>query len=140
MSNSQVVLPLLGGALIGLAATLLLWLNGRIMGASGIWSGLVRWSDGPGWRLAFVAGLVTAPLLMAALGSPGIVEPQVPRLFIVIAGLLVGVGTALGSGCTSGHGICGISRLSPRSIAATAIFMIVAAAVVYAIRHMLFGG
>lgn len=140
MSSSQFVLPLLGGVLIGLAATLLLWLNGRVMGVSGIWSGLLRWSDGPLWRLAFVAGLVAAPLLLAALGSPGIVEPQVPRLFIVIAGLLVGVGTSLGSGCTSGHGICGISRLSPRSIAATVTFMVVAAAIVYAIRHLLFGG
>lgn len=133
-------MPLFGGALIGLAATLLLWLNGRVMGISGIWSGLVRWWDGPWWRLAFVSGLVAAPLLLAALGFPGVVEPQVPTLFIVVAGLLVGVGTALGSGCTSGHGICGISRLSPRSIAATVTFMVVAAAIVYAIRHMLFGG
>lgn len=140
MDVSAILMPLFGGAMIGLAATLLLALNGRVMGASGIWSGLIRWSDGPKCRLAFVAGTIAGPLLMAALGHPGEVHPQVPVLFIAIAGLLVGFGTALGSGCTSGHGICGVSRLSPRSIAATLIFMGVGLAVVYGIRHMLFGG
>jgi uncharacterized membrane protein YedE/YeeE len=130
------LMPLLGGAMIGLAALILLAANGRVMGASGIWSGLIRWSDGPHWRLAFVAGAIAGPILLAALGRPGQVQIDTPMPVFLIAGLLVGLGTAIGSGCTSGHGICGISRLSPRSIVATIVFMAVGLATVFVVRHI----
>jgi len=125
-----------GGALIGLAATLLMWLTGRIAGISGILGDLVDLAGGDrAWRLAFVAGLIAAPLAFAATGHV-LRAPAMPGWpVIVIAGLLVGFGTRLGSGCTSGHGICGIARLSPRSLAATATFMIVAMLVVAFMRH-----
>jgi uncharacterized membrane protein YedE/YeeE len=130
-------MPLLGGALIGLAALILLALNGRVMGVSGIWSGLIRWSDGPLWRLAFFAGAIAAPVLLAVFGRPGSVQIDTPMPVFLIAGLLVGFGTAIGSGCTSGHGICGISRLSPRSIMATLVFMGVGLATVFVVRHVI---
>lgn len=136
---NQILYPLLGGALIGCAALLLLAFNGRVMGVSGIWSGLVRWSDGPGWRLAFVGGAIAAPLFMAFAGTPGHVERIASFPVLILAGLLVGFGTALGSGCTSGHGVCGISRLSPRSIVATCVFMAVGIITVAIVRHG-FGG
>ena len=128
----------IGGALIGLAATLLMLLTGRIAGISGILGDLLeRGSSDRAWRLAFAAGLIAAPLLLA-LGGRALVDPAMPRsVIIAIAGLLVGIGTRLGSGCTSGHGICGISRLSPRSIAATVTFMVVAMLVVAIMRHAL---
>jgi len=126
----------IGGGLIGLAATLLMLLTGRIAGISGILGDLV---DLAGvnrlWRLAFLAGLIAAPLVMAAAGH-GLRTPVMPGwLVILVAGLLVGFGTRLGSGCTSGHGICGIARLSPRSIAATLTFIAVAMLVVAITRH-----
>lgn len=137
MSATEIFLPLLGGAMIGLAALVLLAMNGRVMGASGIWSGLIRLSDGPAWRLAFVVGAIAAPVLLAAFGRPGQVHVDTPMPVFLIAGLLVGLGTAIGSGCTSGHGICGISRLSPRSIVATLVFMGVGLATVFVARHMI---
>jgi uncharacterized protein len=125
-----------GGALIGLAATLLMLLTGRIAGISGILGDLVDLASGDRtWRLAFVVGLIAAPLALAAGGHALRAPAMPPWPVIVAAGLLVGFGTRLGSGCTSGHGICGIARLSPRSLAATATFMTVAILVVALMRH-----
>lgn len=140
MSATEILLPVGGGALIGLAALMLLALNGRVMGMSGIWAGVVRLGDDIKWRMAFVAGLVAGPVLLALLGRPGKVEIDTPLPLFVLAGLLVGFGTALGSGCTSGHGICGISRLSPRSIVATLVFMGFGFATVFFIREIMGGG
>jgi len=133
---TDILMPLLGGAMIGLASLILLAMNGRVMGVSGIWSGLIRWSDGPLWRLAFVVGAIAAPVLLAAIGHPGQVQITTPMPVFLIAGLLVGLGTVIGSGCTSGHGICGISRLSPRSVVATLVFMGVGLATVFVVRHI----
>ena len=129
---------LIGGAIIGAAVALFVVLNGRIAGISGILGGLARPQAGDvSWRIAFIAGLVAAPLswgLLAAL--PEIrVDASFPAL--VAAGLLVGVGTRYGGGCTSGHGVCGISRASPRSIAATVAFMAAGFATVFAARHLI---
>lgn len=128
---------LAGGVLIGLAAAMLVLLNGRVAGISGIVGGLLAPRSGEiGWRLAFVAGLFAAPLAMTAFG----VTP-VPRIdagfgMLVAAGLLVGIGTSYGSGCTSGHGVCGLSRLSPRSLVATAAFMLAGIATVFVVRNL----
>ena len=129
---------LIGGAIIGAAAALFVVLNGRIAGVSGILGGLARPQAGDvSWRIAFVAGLVAAPLawvLFAAL--PDIrIDTSVPVL--AAAGLLVGIGTRYGGGCTSGHGVCGVARASPRSIAATVLFMIAGFATVYVVRHLI---
>jgi uncharacterized protein len=141
MAAFDPVSALLGGALIGLASVLLMVLNGRIAGVSGILGGALSMTAGDmAWRLAFIAGLVGAPLVMAALGYP-MAEPQMPTdwLVIIASGLLVGFGSRLGGGCTSGHGVCGIARLSPRSIVAAGIFMASAAIVVALVRHRLGG-
>ncbi len=131
---------LAGGLLIGLAATLLLLLNGKIAGISGIIGGLLQPQGGDiGWRVAFVAGLIIAPLLYRiALILP---QPQIAasHTVLIIAGLLVGIGTRYGAGCTSGHGVCGMARLSPRSITATIIFMLVGFLTVFFLRHILQG-
>ena len=128
---------LAGGALIGLAAALLLLLNGRIAGISGVLGGLLKPVNGDiAWRAAFVLGLVGAPLaylLFARLPVPRI---DADYAALIAAGLLVGVGTRYGSGCTSGHGVCGLARLSPRSLAATACFMASGFATVFVIRHL----
>jgi uncharacterized membrane protein YedE/YeeE len=139
VSAPPLLAALAGGALIGLAATLLLLVNGRIAGVSGIAGGLLPPARGDAlWRAAFVAGLVAGPLVLAALaGRTGIGAPAASLPTLVVAGLLVGVGTTLGGGCTSGHGVCGLARLAPRSLAATATFMAVAAATVLAVRHVL---
>ena len=129
---------LAGGVLIGAAAAMLVLLNGRIAGVSGIIGGVLRPSGGDmAWRLAFIAGLLAAPAVYRLLGplSPPTIEAGYPVL--VLAGLLVGAGTRYGSGCTSGHGVCGLSRLSPRSLAATLTFMVAGIATVYAVRHLL---
>lgn len=130
---------LFGGTLIGLASALLMLLAGRIAGISGIFGGLLTASD-RGWRLAFVAGLLAAPLL-ATLGGAALPAPTMPAslALIAVAGLVVGIGTRLGGGCTSGHGVCGSARLSARSIAATTTFMVVAIVTVAVVRHG-FGG
>jgi uncharacterized membrane protein YedE/YeeE len=136
MAAFDPVSALLGGALIGLASVLLMLLTGRIAGISGIFAGLIAAGPGDrGWRLAFVAGLIAAPLV-AALVHP-LPMPRMPDSWWLIAGagLLVGFGARLGGGCTSGHGVCGIARLSARSLAATAIFMAAAALVVAVMRH-----
>ena len=140
MANFTPVSAAIGGALIGLAAVLLMAFTGRIAGISGIAGGLFNQrTDDRLWRLAFIAGLIAAPLAAALVGHP-VPMPQMPgsMITIAIAGLLVGFGTRLGSGCTSGQGICGIARLSPRSIAATLVFMI--AAIVVALTHHVIGG
>jgi uncharacterized protein len=141
MANFTPVSAAIGGALIGLAAALLMPLTGRIAGISGILGGCLGTAGGDkGWRLAFLGGLILAPLTGAVTGY-GLTTPQMPASFTVIiaAGLLVGFGTRLGSGCTSGHGVCGIARLSPRSITATAVFMATAVLVVALTRHLLGG-
>ncbi len=127
---------LLGGALLGLSACLLLLSVGRIAGISGIVSGLLGPAPGDrSWRLAFVLGLVAGCLVVRLAGTA--VQPIVGAGFpeLVIAGLLVGFGTRLGNGCTSGHGVCGLARLSPRSLAATATFMAAGALTVFVMRH-----
>lgn len=132
----DIVMAVIGGALIGLAAVLLLAFNGRIMGVSGMLGGLLARSEGMGWRAAFLGGSIAAPLLLAVAGYRPAVEMQAGPVVLIVAGLLVGVGTSLGSGCTSGHGICGIARLSPRSLVATAVFMSVAIVTVALTRHV----
>lgn len=128
----------IGGALIGLAATLLMLLTGRIAGISGIFGDLIDLAGRDRvWRLAFVLGLIAAPLALAA-GGYALRAPAMPGwIVIAIAGLLAGFGTRLGHGCTSGHGICGIARLSLRSIVATAMFMAAAMLVVAVMRHVM---
>ena len=128
----------LGGVLIGLSAVLVMALFGRIAGISGITTGaLPARRDDWGWRLAFVAGLIAAPLLVLAVtGAP--VSQTVPTdlVAMAIAGLLVGFGTVMGSGCTSGHGVCGLARLSPRSLVAVLTFMATAFVTVLVLRHI----
>ncbi len=129
----------IGGALIGLAAVLLMLFTGRVAGISGIFAGCLELgSGGKGWRLGFLAGLILAPLTGTLVGYP-LAAPRMPTSWAVIAvaGLLVGFGTRLGGGCTSGHGVCGIARLSRRSITATLIFMLTAVIVVAVSRHLL---
>jgi uncharacterized membrane protein YedE/YeeE len=130
---------LAGGILIGLAAVLLLWLNGRVAGVSGIAAGL-WWGEGGDrtWRILFLLGLIVGSGVWVALGGAaplGRIGFPVPVM--VIGGLLVGYGTALSGGCTSGHGVCGLARLSPRSIAATAVFLVVAIITTAVARHVL---
>jgi uncharacterized membrane protein YedE/YeeE len=139
MENLAPASALIGGLLIGGSAALFLLLNGRIAGISGILGGLLHPSRSDlGWRLAFLAGLLLAPLLYAALGGslPTIAVSNSVGL-LVVAGLLVGIGARLGAGCTSGHGVCGIGRGSPRSLAATGVFMATAALTVLVTRHLI---
>lgn len=130
---------LIGGALIGAASAGLLLVNGRIAGVSGILGGAIKGKSGL-WRWTFLAGLIAAGFLVPALGlgktgsSTGEIPASLPVL--ALAGVLVGFGTTLGSGCTSGHGVCGISNLSARSLAATLIFIGAGAATVFALRHL----
>ena len=129
---------LLGGLLIGLAVALFLLANGRIAGISGILSGLIRPKTGDThWRIAFVSGLILAPVLYRFFAElpESRIDTGWPTL--VLAGFLVGLGTRYGSGCTSGHGICGLARLSPRSVVATLLFMSTGFATVYVVRHLL---
>ena len=127
-----------GGVAIGLSAALFMLFNGRIAGISGILGGLLKPARGDvGWRIAFLAGLVGAPLAYAAFAA--LPRPQIDAGHgaLVAAGLLVGIGTRYGAGCTSGHGVCGISRLSPRSLVATASFMAAGFVTVFILRHVL---
>ena len=137
MAAFDLISALLGGVLIGLASVLLMLLNGRIAGISGILgSALTISARDKFWRLAFIAGLIAAPVIIGLSGHP-LPEPQMPTnwILICVAGVLVGFGARYGGGCTSGHGICGVARFSARSIVATAIFMITAIAVVTIMRH-----
>jgi len=129
---------LIGGVIIGVAAAMLALLNGRVAGVSGIVGGLLRPSfPDVTWRAAFVAGMLVAPIVyaMAATLPAIVIESGYP--VIVIAGLLVGIGTRYGAGCTSGHGVCGLSRFSLRSAVATAVFMLAGFATVYVVRHVI---
>ena len=140
MENFTPWSSLAGGALIGLAAAVLWVTDGRIAGISGILGGLANASGNDiSWRIMFLAGLVAAPLLFVlAVGIPDLSIAAGP-LVLTAAGLLVGFGTRLGGGCTSGHGVCGIARLSYRSITATGLFMIAAAVTVFIARHVVGG-
>ena len=135
------LLATLGGVLIGGAAVLLMAGLGRIAGISGIAAALIRPAVADrGWRLAFVLGLLGAPAVFWFLrGDSGIGQPQVGLPWMAVAGLLVGFGTGVGSGCTSGHGVCGIARFSPRSMLATGVFLASGVATVYVARHLLEG-
>jgi uncharacterized membrane protein YedE/YeeE len=129
---------LAGGLLIGLAAAVFVLFNGRIAGISGILGGLLRPVPGDlGWRAAFLAGLIAAPALYGLVAALPEVTVDAGKGTLVAAGLLVGVGTRYGAGCTSGHGVCGISRMSPRSLIATAAFMFAGFVTVYVVRHAL---
>ena len=132
-----------GGALIGLAAGLLMLMNGRIAGISGIIGRLIMPAvdSKPAQALAFVVGIIAAPLLWTAVLDRSVDQTLTDNLLLAaIAGLLVGFGAAYGGGCTSGHGVCGLARLSPRSVVATAIFMTTAILVVFVSRHLIGGG
>jgi uncharacterized membrane protein YedE/YeeE len=139
MENFTPLSGLLGGLLIGLAAAVLLLLNGRISGISGIVGGLLApRSEEVGWRVVFIAGLLLGALgYMLATGGPFTVGMQASMPILIVAGLLVGFGTRLGSGCTSGHGLCGIALLSKRSIVASAVFFGVAIITVFLTRHVI---
>jgi uncharacterized membrane protein YedE/YeeE len=132
---------LAGGLLLGIAAALFVLLNGRVLGISGIVGGLLTPKAGDiGWRVALLAGLLVSPVVYALLAPAGFISaPRIDAGFglIVLAGLLVGVGTRYGAGCTSGHGVCGLSRLSPRSLVATLAFMGAGFATVFVVRHLL---
>ncbi len=152
MDWSATLHGLAGGILIGLSATWLMATLGRIAGISGIIGSLItaRPRGDSAWRLTFLLGLVSGPILLMLLGgglgnvagAPGEVigAPAGGVAVMLVAGLLVGVGTGIGSGCTSGHGVCGLSRLSPRSLVATLTFLVAAIITVYVVRHLIGGG
>jgi uncharacterized membrane protein YedE/YeeE len=142
MTEFTPVLSATGGILIGLASVMLMAALGRIAGISGMIGGLLppvtagEW----GWRLAFLAGMIAAPaVLLAATGSMPAIEVPSSTGMLVIGGILVGIGVSYGSGCTSGHGVCGMARLSARSIAATLTFMLTTGITVFVVRHVIGG-
>ena len=129
---------LAGGLLIGLATAMFALLNGRVAGISGVLGGLFKPVRGDiGWRAAFIAGIVAAPAIYALVTTLPAMQIDASYAMLIAAGLLVGVGTRYGSGCTSGHGVCGLSRLSPRSLVATAAFMAAGFVVVFLLRHLI---
>lgn len=131
-------LSLAGGLLIGIATALFLLVNGKIAGISGIVGGVLRFAAGDiGWRVAFIVGLMAAPLVYGLLAPLPSVRIDARPVSLIIAGLLVGVGTRYGSGCTSGHGVCGLSRFSPRSMVATASFVSAGVITVFVVRHLI---
>lgn len=131
-------LSLAGGLVLGIASAMFILLNGRILGISGILGGLLKPRAGDtGWRIAFVLGLLAAPTLYTTIAGPATVRIDAGWVTLIAAGLLVGVGTRYASGCTSGHGVCGLSRLSPRSLAATLAFMGAGFVTVFLVRHAL---
>lgn len=141
MTDFNPIMPAIGGALIGLGVSAMMFFNGRIAGISGIYGGMLSPArKDTAWRMMFILGLIVGGAVMVIL-RPEMFSVTIDRstLAVVGAGLLVGFGTRLGSGCTSGHGVCGISRLSPRSVAATMTFMLTGAVTVYAVNHI-FGG
>ncbi len=128
---------LAGGLMIGIATALFLVFNGRIAGISGIVGGLLTPARGDiAWRLAFVGGLVLSPLVFSSIAPLPQVHIEAGYPVLILAGLLVGIGTRYGSGCTSGHGVCGLSRRSPRSMVATVAFMSAGFVTVYVVRHL----
>lgn len=127
-----------GGVLIGLASAMFILLGGRILGISGIVGGLLaRRAGDVGWRVAFLLGLLAAPIVYALVAQPVVPRIDAGWATLVVAGLLVGAGTRYGSGCTSGHGVCGLAQLSPRSVVATLAFMGAGFVTVYLVRHAL---
>lgn len=129
---------LAGGVLIGLAAALFILFNGRIAGISGILGGLLEWPRGDiAWRIAFLLGLIGAPLVYSLAAPLPAVQVDAGTATLVAAGLLVGIGTRYGAGCTSGHGVCGLSRRSPRSMVATLAFMAAGFLTVFIVRHLI---
>lgn len=136
------IASLAGGVLIGIASTLLMLTLGRVMGATGVLAGLFQPASSQdfAWRAALLAGMVSGPAFVWLVsGEMPAVEVPISTAALVVGGLIVGVGVTYGSGCTSGHGVCGMARLSPRSIAATVTFMIFTGVTVYLVRHV-FGG
>jgi uncharacterized membrane protein YedE/YeeE len=131
---------LAGGMLLGVAAAIFILVNGRVLGISGIVGGLLRPRSGDtGWRVAFLLGMLAAPATFALIAPAGFLPaPRIDAGYgaVIAAGLLVGFGTSYGSGCTSGHGVCGIARLSPRSMVATAAFMATGFLTVFLLRHL----
>lgn len=129
---------LIGGILIGLSAVLLFWFNGRIAGISGILAGGIFGGDERSWRVYFLGGLMIGAAL-TVFSFPGLFERAIredyPTMLVILAGLLVGIGSRLGNGCTSGHGVCGVARLSPKSIVAVAIFLVSGGLTVFVLRH-----
>jgi len=137
MTSFTPLSALAGGLLIGSAAVLLLWLNGRIAGVTGMITGLlVKPSTAPGWRLLFLVGLVAGAATYSWLGHSTPLRQGFPTPLLIVAGLLTGYGTAQANGCTSGHGVCGMARLSVRSVVATGTFLSVAIATTYVMRHL----
>ena len=129
---------LAGGLLLGAAAGMFILVNGRLLGISGIVGGLLKPRTGDtGWRIAFIAGMLVAPTAWALFAAPVVPRIAAGPALLVLAGLLVGWGTRYGSGCTSGHGVCGLARLSPRSLVATLAFMATGFATVFVARHVL---
>jgi uncharacterized membrane protein YedE/YeeE len=141
MEGFTPVLSSIGGVLIGLAAVALLLFNGRIAGISGILGGVLRPRIGDTrWRAVFIAGMLAGALLIAWLHPAAMrIQVDVSDPAVILGGLLVGLGTRVGNGCTSGHGVCGVGRLAPRSIVASAVFVGAAMATTYVVRHMLGG-
>ena len=139
MEHFTPVSAAIGGVLIGISATMLWLANGRIAGISGIVGGLWKpRSDDITWRVVFLIGLIAAPLVYGwATGSLPRISISVPPLIVIAGGLLVGFGTRLGGGCTSGHGVCGLARLSPRSLVATVLFMATAVVTSFLLRHVI---
>lgn len=130
----------LGGSLIGVASVLLMWLHGRIMGATGILAGALTPASLAdfGWRAAVLLGMLTGPLVVLLVtGQMPAIQVPISTNLLVLGGVIVGVGVTFGSGCTSGHGVCGMARLSPRSAVATATFMLTTALTVYVLRHVI---
>lgn len=137
MTESSVLTALAGGVLIGLASVLLLLTHNRVAGISGIAAGILPpWNTDSGWRLFFLAGLIFSGFLYRLAVGPVAMQIDASPWVLAFAGLLVGYGARLGGGCTSGHGVCGIARLSARSIVATLIFMLTAGLSVYGVRHV----
>ena len=138
MIEPNVAGGVIGGALIGISSVLMLLLLGRITGIAGILTGVITWNkaDGLSWRAAFVIGLVLGAVLYQIFVGPLPMDMQAGTPVLIIAGLLVGMGTRLGSGCTSGHGVCGIALLSPRSLVATATFILAGMVTVLMTRHL----
>ena len=138
MTDFTPITALIGGSLIGISAVVFLLFNGRIAGISSIISGAFKpVSTSPQWRWCFLLGLILSPLFISLFSKSITIEIDADWSLLAIAGFLVGFGSYLGSGCTSGHGICGIGRLSPRSIVATCIFMAVAVFVVFITKHLI---
>lgn len=141
MINYAAITPvsaLMGGVLIGLATTVLILFNGKIAGISGILGGVLKFnSQDVGWRLLFLVGLLSSPIMYGVLFTLPQVNLHATPKTIIVAGLLVGIGTRYGSGCTSGHGVCGLSRLSLRSLVATATFMLTGMITVFITHHII---